>query len=130
VNDQLYRDRREAGADLATRLSALEGSDVLILGLPRGGVPVAHEVARALRLPLDVLIVRKLGVPGHRELAMGAIASGNILVLDTDTIACYGIPTAAVEAVAQEERAELFRRLEFVTASSCSSTMVSRPDRR
>ena len=110
MDDQLYRDRRQAGAELATRLSALEGSDALILGLPRGGVPVAHEVARSLRVPLDVLVVRKLGVPGHRELAMGAIASGNSLFLDADTIAWYRIPKTAIEAVAQEERAELFRR--------------------
>jgi predicted phosphoribosyltransferase len=112
AGDQLvYRDRQEAGAELAGRLDALKGrSDVLILGLPRGGVPVAYEVARSLRVPLDVLIVRKLGVPGRRELAMGAIAAGNILVLDAEIVAWYRIPQTAIDAVVQEERTELSRR--------------------
>ena len=110
-DDQLYRDRQHAGAELAIRLNALKGrSDVVVLGLPRGGVPVAYEVARALGAPLDVVTARKLGVPGHRELAMGAIAPGNVLVLDADIVAWYRIPNAAVEAVVQQERTELSRR--------------------
>src|SRR4051812_32238525 len=71
-----FRDRAEAGGLLATRLTAYEGGDAIVLALPRGGVPVAFEVARALHAPLDVFLVRKLGVPGHEELAMGAVASG------------------------------------------------------
>jgi putative phosphoribosyl transferase len=110
-DDQLYRDRQHAGAELAVRLNALKGhSDVVVLALPRGGVPVAYEVARALGAPLDVVTARKLGVPGHCELAMGAIASGNVLVLDADIVAWYRIPNATVEAVVQQERTELSRR--------------------
>ena len=78
-----FRDRAEAGRRLAEKLVAYAGrADVLVLALPRGGVPVAFEVARALDAPLDVFVVRKLGVPGHEELAMGAIASGGIMVLN------------------------------------------------
>jgi predicted phosphoribosyltransferase len=84
--------------------------DLTVLGLPRGGVPVASEIARTLGAPLDVFVVRKRGVPGHRELAMGAIASGGIRVLSHDLIAELGIPHAAVEAVAREEQQELARR--------------------
>jgi predicted phosphoribosyltransferase len=82
----------------------------LVLGLPRGGVPVAYEVARALHAPLDVFVVRKLGVPGHRELAMGAIASGGLRVLNMDVIEALGISPAAVESVAASELLELERQ--------------------
>jgi putative phosphoribosyl transferase len=85
-------------------------STVIVLGLPRGGVPVAYEVAKALHAPLDVFVVRKLGVPGHRELAMGAIASGGIRVLNQDVIDALRIPTATVEAVAAEEQREVERQ--------------------
>ena len=85
-------------------------ADVLVLALPRGGVPVGAEVARALGAPLDVFVVRKLGLPGHPELAMGAIASGDVRVLNDDVVAWYRIPETAIEAVAREERAELARR--------------------
>ena len=96
---------------LAARLGAYAGRrDVVVLALPRGGVPVASEVARALRAPLDVFLVRKLGVPFHRELAMGAIASGGVRVLNTAILEAFGIPTEAVDAVAREEEAELARR--------------------
>src|ERR1051325_371566 len=106
-----FRDRAEAGRELATRLSAYAGRhDVVVLGLPRGGVPVAAEVARALRASLDVFVVRKLGVPGHPELAMGAIASGGVRVLSEDLIDELAIPRAAVEQVAVRERIELERR--------------------
>jgi predicted phosphoribosyltransferase len=106
-----FADRREAGATLAQRLQAYKDrDDVVVLALPRGGVPVAFEVARALGAPLDVFVVRKLGLPGHRELAMGAIASGGVRILNDDVVQWYGIPTAAIDAVAREEQSELERR--------------------
>jgi putative phosphoribosyl transferase len=106
-----YRDRRHAGAELAARLGHLKGrNDVVVLALPRGGVPVAFEVARALDAPLDVFLVRKLGLPGHRELAMGAIASGGVRVLNDDVVGWYRIPEQTINAVAREEQTELERR--------------------
>ena len=106
-----YEDRREAGIELAARLSHYSGQhDIVALALPRGGVPVAYEVAKALAAPLDVFLVRKLGVPGHRELAMGAIASGGVRVLNDDVIAWYGITPASIDEVAREEQVELERR--------------------
>jgi putative phosphoribosyl transferase len=111
TSPQPYQDRRSAGVELASRLDKLKGRrDVVVLALPRGGVPVAYEVARALDAPLDVFLVRKLGVPAHRELAMGAIASGGVRVLNADVISWYRVPEAAIEAVAREEQAELERR--------------------
>jgi putative phosphoribosyl transferase len=108
---QPYEDRRHAGAELATHLSQLKGRpDVVVLALPRGGVPVAYEVARALDAPLDVFVVRKLGLPGHPELAMGAIASGGVRVLNEDVVSWYRIPEAAIDKVARTEQAELERR--------------------
>ena len=108
---QQYADRREAGVELADRLSAFRGrDDVVVLGLPRGGVPVAFEVAGALGAPLDVFVVRKLGVPGHAELAMGAIASGGVRVLNQDVLAWYSLPEAAIDTVARAEAEELERR--------------------
>src|SRR5256886_11200510 len=96
-----YRDRFEAGAVLAGRLSALAGQpDLLVLALPRGGVPVAFEVARRLGAELDVFVVRKLGVPGQEQLAMGAIASGGIRVLNESVIEALGIDEETIEAVA------------------------------
>ena len=106
-----FRDRAEAGQLLAVQLSAYEGRpDVLVLGLPRGGVPVAYEVAKALHVPLDVLIVRKLGVPGQEELAMGAIASGGVRVLNNDVVQLLGVPDGVIEMVADREQQELERR--------------------
>ena len=106
-----FANRREAGIALAERLRGYEGrDDVVVLGLPRGGVPVAYEVARALAAPLDVFLVRKLGVPGHRELAMGAIASGGVRVLNEDVVHWYGIPAAVIDEAAREEQIELERR--------------------
>lgn len=111
MNSTVYADRREAGRALAGELGQYRGrSDVVVLALPRGGVPVGYEVARALDAPLDVFVVRKLGAPGHRELAMGAIASGGVRVLNRDVIGWYGISPAAIEAAAREELAELERR--------------------
>jgi predicted phosphoribosyltransferase len=97
--------------ELATRLNHFKGRrDVVVLALPRGGVPVAYEIARALDAPLDVFVVRKLGVPGHRELAMGAIASGGVRVLSPDVVSWYRIPDGVIDEVARDEQAELERR--------------------
>jgi putative phosphoribosyl transferase len=110
-HQQPFADRREAGRQLAALLDHHAGLDaVVVLALPRGGVPVAYEVARALRAPLDVFLVRKLGVPGHRELAMGAIASGGVRVLNDDVVAWYGLSASVIDEVAREEQAELERR--------------------
>lgn len=107
----VFRDRREAGRRLAQVLrDAPLAGDAIVLGLPRGGVPVAYEVARELRLPLDILVVRKLGVPGQEELAMGAIASGGLVVLNDSVIRAFGIRPETIDAVAARERAELERR--------------------
>jgi predicted phosphoribosyltransferase len=107
----IFPDRRDAGRALARRLSRWANrGDVLVLALPRGGVPVGIEVARALGAPFDVFVVRKLGVPGHEELAMGAIASGGVRVLQGDVIADLGIPSAAVEDATRREEGELGRR--------------------
>jgi putative phosphoribosyl transferase len=110
-NQQPFVDRRDAGRVLALRLAKYANrDDVIVLALPRGGVPVAYEVASALGAPMDVFLVRKLGTPGHRELAMGAIASGGVRVLNDDVVRWYGIPEAAIERVAHEEEQELQRR--------------------
>lgn len=106
-----FRDREHAGKILASRLPTWAGrSDAVALALPRGGVPVAYEIARALRLPLDVFVVRKLGVPGHEELAMGAVASGGGVVLNDDVVAHLGVPAAAVRQEVEREQAEVARR--------------------
>ncbi len=106
-----FRDRTEAGQLLARQLSTYTGrSDVIVLALPRGGVPVAYEVSRALGVPLDVFVVRKLGVPGHEELAMGAIASGGVSVLNEDVVEVLRIPPRVIEIVAARELRELKRR--------------------
>ncbi|HEV2292302.1 MAG TPA: phosphoribosyltransferase [Tepidisphaeraceae bacterium] len=109
--ERRFRDRMEAGRVLAEKLSDYaNASDVLVLALPRGGVPVAYEVARALGAPLDVFVVRKLGVPGHEELAMGAIASGGVRVVNDHVLHMLNIPTSVVDRVASLEEAELRRR--------------------
>src|SRR5918996_1129059 len=106
-----FADRREAGRELAGKLQKYRGRhDTVVLALPRGGVPVAFEIAEALDAPLDIFLVRKLGMPGHRELAMGAIASGGVRVLSEDVVRAYGIPAQAIDAIAREEQAELERR--------------------
>jgi predicted phosphoribosyltransferase len=106
-----FRDRAEAGRLLGQLLQKYSGSnDVIVLALPRGGVPVAAEVATALGAPLDVFVVRKLGVPGHEELAMGAVASGPIIVLDEGLIRALGIDQRQVERVVETELRELDRR--------------------
>ena len=106
-----FRDRSEAGQELAHELMAYAGrEDVIVMALPRGGVPVAFEVARALQAPLDVLVVRKLGVPGHEELAMGAIAGGGVLVIEPVVIEDLSIPPDVVADVAAREEQERLRR--------------------
>jgi predicted phosphoribosyltransferase len=106
-----FRDRAEAGRLLARELSEYAGrTELLVLGLPRGGVPVAFEVARLLAAPLDVFVVRKLGVPGQEELAMGAIASGGVCVINHALVRQLGIPARAIEAVTATETRELERR--------------------
>ena len=107
----IFRNRSEAGKYLATRLANFANrDDVLVLALPRGGVPVAYEVARALHAPLDIYLVRKLGVPGHEELAMGAIASGGARVLNEDVVRYLRIPKSVIDSVAALELEELERR--------------------
>jgi predicted phosphoribosyltransferase len=109
-----FRNRRDAGRQLAAHLLDYQGrDDLVVLGLPRGGIPVAFEVAQALHAPLDVLVVRKLGLPGHEELAMGAIASGGVRVLNPDVVDSLRVPRRVVDAVAASEQAELERRERF-----------------
>ncbi|HEY4355801.1 MAG TPA: phosphoribosyltransferase [Acidobacteriaceae bacterium] len=108
----LFRDRRDAGRILAQAMTGRSRSwmDAIVLGLPRGGVPVAFEIARELSLPLDILIVRKLGVPGQEELAMGAVASGGAIVINQAVVHELGISLGTIEAVAKRERLEIDRR--------------------
>jgi putative phosphoribosyl transferase len=107
----LFRDRAEAGRFLALKLAAHTGrQDTVILALPRGGVPVAFEVAKSLNAPLDVFIVRKLGVPGQEELALGATATGKVRVLNQDIITALGISDEVIESVIAKEERELQRR--------------------
>jgi putative phosphoribosyl transferase len=108
---QRFADRRSAGLELAQALNALNlPPNLLILGLPRGGVPVAHEVARVLRAPLDVLVVRKIGMPGQHELAIGAIALSHVVVRDPTAISVSGITQEEFNQLVQRERVELRRR--------------------
>jgi putative phosphoribosyl transferase len=108
---QRFRNRAEAGCLLASQLAHFAGRpNVRILALPRGGVPVAFEIAQALKLPLDVFVVRKLGVPGQEELAMGAVASGNVRIVQPNVVQALRIPQSVIEAVTAEEIRELARR--------------------
>ena len=111
MNGARFRDRFHAGRQLAAALQPYAGRpNLLVLALPRGGVPVGYEVARALNAPLDVMLVRKLGVPGHEELAMGAIASGGIRILSDDVVKAFGIPERVIASIVAEEEEELGRR--------------------
>jgi putative phosphoribosyl transferase len=122
-----FSNRREAGRLLARALRGYAGRpDVLVLGLPRGGVPVASEVASALDAPLDVLVVRKLGVPGQDELAMGAVASGGITVFNRDLIEQLGISQAAIDRVTEQELAELARREQTYRGESAPLDVTGR----
>lgn len=108
---QPFQDRRDAGQQLANPLTEYANrSDVIVLGLPRGGVPIAYEIATALQLPLDVCLVRKLGVPGQEELAMGAIAPGNVMVLNREVIRSLQIMQADLNKAIAQEQQELARR--------------------
>lgn len=105
---KIFKDRADAGRFLASKLNQFANlADVIVLGLPRGGVPVAYEVARKLNAPLDILVVRKLGVPGHEELAMGAIASGGVRVLNQDVLSRLDIPEDIIDLVIESEQREL-----------------------
>lgn len=109
--ETIFRDRGDAGRFLADKLTGYaDRRDVIVLGLPRGGIPVAYEVAQRLHAPLDVFTVRKLGVPGHEELAMGAIASGGVRVLNNDVLSYIRIPDEEIDRVASDELRELERR--------------------
>jgi putative phosphoribosyl transferase len=111
MSPRVFRDRDEAGRLLAARLAGYaDRPDVLVLALPRGGVPIGYEVARALHIPLDVFIVRKLGVPGHEEFAMGAVASGGVRVINDQVVKALRIPDYVIDAVAQWEQQEVERR--------------------
>jgi putative phosphoribosyl transferase len=111
VNDFVFQDRLEAGRELGKLVASLPAlEDAVVLGLVRGGVPVAFEVARACRLPLDILVVRKLGVPGQEELAMGAIASGGCMVLNEDILRARHISEQKLERVIELEKQEMDRR--------------------
>jgi putative phosphoribosyl transferase len=106
-----FKDRTEAGKLLAERLAKYGGrGDTIVLALPRGGVPVGYQVAKALAVPLDVFVVRKLGVPGHEELAMGAIGTGGVRVLNSDVVTALHIPPDVIDRVAEIEQRELERR--------------------
>jgi putative phosphoribosyl transferase len=112
MRDARFRNRQEAGQILGRELARRLGNknDLIVLALPRGGVPVGYEVARALNAPLDVFIVRKLGVPGHEELAMGAIASGGVRVINREVLAWLPLPQKTIDEVAEREQQELERR--------------------
>ena len=111
MNGSRFHNRREAGRLLAAKLAAYaKRPDVIVLALPRGGVPVAYEVAQALEAPLDVFLVRKLGVPDHEEYALGAIATGGVRVINQDLVRALRIPPATIEAIAAREQQELERR--------------------
>lgn len=121
-----FRDRQDAGRQLAQRVGHLRGSDVVVLGLPRGGVPVARVVADELRAPLDVLIVRKLGFPSHPEFGMGAIGEGNVRVLDTQLVARYGISEPEIDEVEARERVELDRRVRKYRGNRAPASLAGR----
>ena len=112
-DEQRFRSRSDAGRILASHLASYAGrGDVLVLALPRGGVPVGFEIAQALRAPLDIFLVQKLGVPGQEELAMGAVASGNVRVLNSEVVQALRVPASAIEQATREALQELARREE------------------
>ncbi|MEX0613261.1 MAG: phosphoribosyltransferase [Pirellulales bacterium] len=122
-----FRDRFEAGQYLAQKLLQYrDDPDVLVLALPRGGVPVAFEVAKALEAPLDVFLVRKLGLPGHEELAMGAVADGDIVVLNEDVVGPLHIPHDMIEDVARRERETIQRQRQMYRDGQPATTVKDR----
>ncbi len=121
---KVFADRREAGHLLAAELAEYTGrGDVVVLGLPRGGVPVAAEVARALQVPLDVLVVRKLGAPGQEELAVGAIGEGGVRVLNAGLVRSLGLGAAAIERIAAREKEELERRVAIYRGTNAATAV-------
>jgi putative phosphoribosyl transferase len=122
-----FKNRMEAGTLLAQRLASYaERSDVIVLALPRGGVPVGFALAQVLRVPLDILLVRKLGVPGHEELAMGAIASGGMKVLNEEVVAKLDIDPGVIEAISRREMLEIDRREKLYRDGSPAPTLTGR----
>jgi putative phosphoribosyl transferase len=122
-----FQDRFEAGKVLSEKLRRYRGRpDVNVLALPRGGVPVAFEVAKALQAPLDVFLVRKLGLPGHEELAMGAVANGDVLVLNDEVVKSLGISSAVIERIAERERRELRRQRRLYRGRSAAPEVIDR----
>jgi putative phosphoribosyl transferase len=121
-----FRDRCDAGRQLVDRLASLKLSDPLILALPRGGVPVAFEIAEALRAPLDVVVARKIGAPGHRELGIGAIAEGGGVVADEAMMRMLGITDARFKKLAEQERPELERRIRLYRGGRSLPAMAGR----
>ncbi len=122
-----FANRVTAGRSLAKKLESYANrSDVIVLALPRGGVPVAYEVARALNAPLDVFLVRKLGVPGYEELAMGAIATGNVRVLNEDVVNYLGVSDDLIDKVAAREQRELARREKLYRGASAPLNLSGR----
>ena len=112
-DEQRFRSRSEAGRILASHLASYAGrADVLVLALPRGGVPIGFEIAQALRSPLDIFLVQKIGVPGQEELAIGAVASGNVRVLNSEVVQALRVPASAIEQATREALQELARREE------------------
>ena len=122
----MFSDRRDAGRQLAKLVGHLASPDTIVLGLPRGGVPVAAEVARALDAPMDVIVVRKLGVPGHEELAMGAIGEGGVKVLHAQVVGPLGITTDEIRTVERRETAELERRVEAFRGKGAATDITGR----
>lgn len=124
----IFKDRSEAGRQLAKLLDAYaDQGNVLVLGIPRGGVPVAFEIAAKIHAPLDVFIVRKLGVPGREELAFGAIASSGIRILDSEIVDAVGISDQEIERITAIERQELERREKLTAAGEARSQLKARP---
>jgi putative phosphoribosyl transferase len=124
---RLFQDRYEAGRTLADELKDYaDRPDVLVLGLPRGGVPVAFEVARVLDCPLDVFVVRKLGVPGQEELAMGAVATGGVVVVNRDIVETYRIPAFVIEAAAEAETEDILRREKLYRGTNAELNVAGR----
>lgn len=127
VSSQPFSNRAEAGEQLAARFAHFaDRDDVVVLALPRGGAPVGHEVARSLRVPLDVFVVRKLGVPGHEELAMGAIAGGGVRLLNHEVIDALGIPESVIDQVARREELELERRERLYRGRASAAPLTSK----
>src|SRR5215211_2622149 len=122
-----FADRREAGVELASKLRHYAGrNDVVVLALPRGGVPVAFEVAESLDAPLDIFLVRKLGMPGHPEYAIGAIASGGVRVLSEEVVKFYNIPQSVIDSIARTEQHELERREREYRAGTRLTDLLNR----